>query len=105
MGRPMALNAIEAGYDVAVHDLREETVQKLTKLGGQRAGSPKDAASAADLISIVVVDDRQVEDVLLGPSGVLAGAHPGAIVAIHSTVLPETVVQLARIAAEKTVAV
>ena len=99
----MAVNALEAGYEVRVFDLRDEAVKDLTKLGASPAGSPKEAASDADFISIVVVDDEQVERVMHGSSGVFAGACPGAIVAIHSTVLPETVVKLAKLAAEKSV--
>jgi UDP-N-acetyl-D-mannosaminuronate dehydrogenase len=44
MGKPMAVNAIEAGFEVAGYDLRAEAVRDLAKLGGHPTGSPKEAA-------------------------------------------------------------
>ena len=44
---------------------------------------------------MAVVDDAQVEVALAGVNGVLAGAKPGILVVIHSTVLLETIKRLA----------
>jgi 3-hydroxyisobutyrate dehydrogenase len=96
MGKPMAQNVLRAGYDLTGYDLREETVRELAALGAKPARSPKEVAEAADIIELVVVDDNQVEQVLSAAGGVFEASRPGAIVAIHSTVLPETVRKLAR---------
>jgi 3-hydroxyisobutyrate dehydrogenase-like beta-hydroxyacid dehydrogenase len=105
MGKPMAVNVLTAGFALTVYDLRQETVRELTELGAQGASSPREVAEAADLIAIVVVDDAQVEAVLCGADGVLAGARAGTIAAIHSTVLPCTVTKLANLAENKGIAV
>jgi 3-hydroxyisobutyrate dehydrogenase len=44
-------------------------------------------------------------DPLLAADGVLAGAAPGAVIAIHSTILPRTVREVGALAAERGVAV
>jgi 3-hydroxyisobutyrate dehydrogenase-like beta-hydroxyacid dehydrogenase len=51
--------------------------------------------AASDLVGICVVADTDVEDVLLRRDGVLAGMEPGGIIAIHSTIHPETCRKLA----------
>lgn len=97
MGKPMASNLINAGFELAVYDLREESAADLVAHGAKLARSPRAAAANAEIVEVAVVDDAQVEDVLTGEHGVFAGARPGTIVAIHSTVLPETVRRLAAI--------
>ncbi len=98
MGKPMAINILRAGFGLTVYDSREEPVRELASLGAQAARSPKEAAEAAGIVAIAVVDDAQVEDVMTGQRGVLEGARPETVIAIHSTVFPETVQRLAAIA-------
>jgi 3-hydroxyisobutyrate dehydrogenase-like beta-hydroxyacid dehydrogenase len=95
MGIPMALNVYRGGYDLTVYDLRENQISELARLGARVAHSPAEVAAVADLIEVVVVDDAQVEEVLAGENGVFKSAGPNSIVAIHSTVLPDTVKKLA----------
>ena len=101
MGKPMAINILDAGYELCVHDVRAEAIEEFVKLGAKAAGSAKELARGADLIEIAVVDDAQVEEVLGGEEGVFAGARPGTVIAIHSTVYPETIRNLAKIAEGK----
>ena len=95
MGKPMALNVLNAGVDLTVYDLRDEPVRELVQLGAKSARSPKELAENSDLVQIVVVDDGQVEGVCLGHHGLFAGAQSDSIIAIHSTVTPQTVKDLA----------
>lgn len=88
IGKPMATNLLHAGYRVTVHDLRREVLGGLESLGAVTAESACEVAAQSDLIAIAVVDDAQLEAVVLGQDGVLAGAAPGAILLVHSTVSP-----------------
>jgi 3-hydroxyisobutyrate dehydrogenase-like beta-hydroxyacid dehydrogenase len=97
----MAINILHAGFPLTVYDSREEAITELASLGAQAARSPKEAAEAAGIVAIAVVDDAQVEDVMTGQRGVLEGARPETVIAIHSTVFPETVQRLAAIAKGK----
>lgn len=95
MGKPMAINLLKSGYDVAAYDVRHEPVRELAKLGARVAQSPKELATSSELIALAVVDDAQVVEVLLGADGVIEEVGPETIIALHSTVLPETVQMLA----------
>jgi 3-hydroxyisobutyrate dehydrogenase-like beta-hydroxyacid dehydrogenase len=105
MGKPMAINIIEAGFDLTVYDTREEPMRELGKLGAKVAQSSREATREVEVVALAVVDDAQVEDVLIGDRAVLEGLARGAIVVIHSTVLPETVKKVAEYAEAKGVQV
>ncbi len=87
----MAANALDAGHDVVVFDVRHDRVGALAARGARAAQSVADAAAGAEVIDVVVLDGGQVEAVTRGPNGLLAHAAPGAVVAVHSTVHPSTV--------------
>ena len=101
MGKPMATNVLKGGFDLMVHDVRQEPMQELAGLGAKLARSAGAVGEHADVIEIAVATDAQVESVILGEEGVLAGARPGAVVAIHSTVHPRTVKRVAEQAETK----
>lgn len=101
MGTAMATNVIRVGYELIIYDVHEEPLRALRKLGAKIARSPKEVAERSEVTEIAVVDDSQVEAVLNGANGVFEGAHPGSIVAIHSTIVPETVLRLAEVARSK----
>jgi 3-hydroxyisobutyrate dehydrogenase-like beta-hydroxyacid dehydrogenase len=95
MGKPIAANIAKAGFELTVYDLREEPGKALAALGAKVAASPREVAEKSDIIEIAVVDDAQAEQVIAGEHGVIHGARRGAIVGIHSTILPATVRKLA----------
>ena len=101
MGKPMAVNILRAGFPLTVYDSRQEPVGELAALGARAAGSPEEVAETSDIVATAVVDDAQVEVVVTGPGGVMEGARSGTIIAIHSTISPETAQRLAAVAKEK----
>jgi 2-hydroxy-3-oxopropionate reductase len=97
MGVPMALNVCHAGYPLTVYDIRDAQVSELARQGARVAHSAAEAAEDADIIELAVVDDAQVEEALVGEHGIFTKARRGSIIAIHSTVFPDTVIKLAAI--------
>jgi 3-hydroxyisobutyrate dehydrogenase len=95
MGRPFATNIVNAGFDLMVHDVRPEPVVDLVGLGAKAAHSAREVASFAEIVDIAVRDERQVDEVLHGPEGLLAGAHPGLIIVIHTSIHPSAMLKLA----------
>ncbi len=69
------------------------------------AATPAELGAASDIVCLCVVADADVEDVLLRPDGVLTGMAPGGIVALHSTIHPDTCRRVADEAAEREIAV
>jgi 3-hydroxyisobutyrate dehydrogenase-like beta-hydroxyacid dehydrogenase len=99
MGKAMATRVVGAGLDLVVFDVRDEPMSELRELGAEVAASPRELAERCDIVGTMVVNDAQVESVLLGPDGALAGARPGTILLIHSTVHPDTCRRIAGLAA------
>jgi len=98
MGKPISTNVLKAGFDLMVYDIREEPMRSLAAIGARIARSPREVGEHAEIIELSVVDDAQVEEVLLGENGVLAGARPGSVIAIHSTIHPSTPRKMAEVA-------
>ncbi len=88
MGRPMALNLKRAGFELAVYARRPESMAPLAAAGAVPCGSPAEVARRADICFTMVSDTPDVEQVILGPGGVLEGASPGSVVVDMSTVSP-----------------
>ncbi len=88
MGKPMSLNLIGGGYPLWVYGRRVESMAPLVAAGAHACASPEEAARAADVTFVMVSDTQDVEEVILGPGGVLSGARPGAIVVDMSTISP-----------------
>lgn len=105
MGMPIARNVLAAGFDLMVYDIREAPVRALADLGAKAADCAREVGEHAEIVEISVVDDAQVEEVVAGPDGILQGAKPGAIIAVHSTIHPKTVRRLAEIAKPKGVGI
>jgi 3-hydroxyisobutyrate dehydrogenase-like beta-hydroxyacid dehydrogenase len=97
-GKYLAINLADAGYDLMVYDLRRDLLNELVTHNAKIASSNADIGAHAEIIGVCVLDDRQVKEVVLGPRGLLETAKPGTIIAIHSTVDPQTIGDVARAA-------
>lgn len=101
MGTPMVERLLGQGFATRVYDLLPEPVKALTERGAGGASSPRALAAGCDIIGVCVPEDEHVLAVLRGPEGLLAGAQPGAVIAVHSTILPATAERAAAEAAER----
>src|SRR5262249_2029211 len=96
MGGNRAARIAKGGFDFSVFDLREDPVNARVARVAKRAGSVEALAGTVDALCRCVSADEDVQAVALGEGGVFASARPGLVFAIHSTVLPQTVIDLAR---------
>jgi 3-hydroxyisobutyrate dehydrogenase-like beta-hydroxyacid dehydrogenase len=94
-GAPMAQRIIDAGHPTTLWARRRATLDPFAGTAAAVAATPADLAAASDLVCLCVVDDAGVAGVLAGEHGVLAGICPDAVVAVHSTVHPDTCRRLA----------
>ncbi len=100
IGAPMARRLLDWPDGLVVLDVRAEACEPFVRKGATAAATPREVAEAAGVVSVMVQDEGQVRDVLSGPDGLLAGARPGTVVAVHSTISAEGAVALAALAAE-----
>ncbi|MDB5595072.1 MAG: NAD(P)-dependent oxidoreductase [Hyphomicrobiales bacterium] len=91
MGQPMVKHLLKHGYTVTAHDISADNVAKVREMGATIAGSPAEVGAASDFVILGVGYDDEVNAVVLGENGLLAALKPGAIIAVSSTVAPDTV--------------
>ena len=101
----MARRIAEAGHPLTIWARRPAALEPFADTPAQVAGSPAELAEQSDIVGICVMADADVEDVVLLGDGVLAGLAPGGIIAIHSTVHPDTCRKISELAAARRVAV
>ena len=89
MGSRMAANLRRAGFELTVWNrTRAKADAFAAEHGATVADTPAQAAAGADIVVTMVVDGAQVEQVLLGPEGVVEGARPGVLCVDCSTIGP-----------------
>jgi len=88
MGKPMAKNLLKAGFQLTVHSRSRSPVDELTALGAMAAAAPREVAAATEVVITMVPDAPDVEAVVAGPDGIIAGAKPGLVHIDMSTISP-----------------
>ncbi len=102
MGKPMARNLVEAGYEVVVHSRSPGPVDEVVDAGATRGGSAADVARRGDVVVTMLPDTPDVEQVLVsGPDPVIEGVLAGKLVIDMSSISPVVTRRIAaRFAAE-----
>jgi 3-hydroxyisobutyrate dehydrogenase-like beta-hydroxyacid dehydrogenase len=105
-GWPMAANLAADGFILTVCDARQEPLAALAAAGATVVRTPREVAERSQLVGIGEIADPgwldyQVEEVVLGPDGLLEGARPGLVVAFHAALYPSTVKRIAERAAAR----
>jgi 3-hydroxyisobutyrate dehydrogenase len=90
MGLPMASNLLDAGHSLLVYDVDASRAPLLDGRDAEPCGSPRDAASGADVVITMLPASRHVLAATLGPEGAVEGLRPGATLIDMSTIDPGT---------------
>jgi 2-hydroxy-3-oxopropionate reductase len=102
MGRPMAKNLMEAGYELVLQNRSPEKAEELAEEGNATAArSPREVAEACDLVITMLPDSPDVEAVVAGEGGVLEGIRDSALLVDMSTISPVVTEELAAKVREK----
>jgi 3-hydroxyisobutyrate dehydrogenase-like beta-hydroxyacid dehydrogenase len=101
MGNGMASNLQKAGYELVVHDIRRAAAEKYLAAGAVWADTPKALAEQCEVIFTSLPGPPEVEEVALGPNGLLAGMKDGSAYFDLSTNSPTVVREINRRFAEK----
>jgi 3-hydroxyisobutyrate dehydrogenase len=95
MGRGMARNLLRGGVPLTVWNRTAERAEPLQAAGAVVAGSAAELARRCRVVLVCVSDTPDVEEVVEGPQGILAGAVAGTLVVDCSTIRPATARRLA----------
>ena len=79
MGRHMASNLMKAGHELVVHDVRREAAASHCQAGAKWADTPQKVAEAAEVVFTSLPGPPEVEAVVLGGQGLLAGLGAGKV--------------------------
>lgn len=90
MGGPMAANLLKAGHSVSGFDLAAGALERLAAGGGTPAPTAGAVARGAEVVVTMLPEGRHVEEVYLGPDGLVAHAAPGTLFVDSSTIQVET---------------
>jgi len=90
MGKPMVQNLLKAGYQVTVFNRSTNAITDLTAQNATPATSPKQVAEQSDIVITCLPDSPDVESVVLGQNGILAGSQSGMLFIDMSTIAPVT---------------
>ena len=94
MGRPMAANILRSGSGVHITGRSREKYGDLLAAGAVWHSSPRSLAEAVSLLVLMLPDLPQVEEVLAGSDGILAGTFSDLLLIIASTSSPIEVREL-----------
>jgi 2-hydroxy-3-oxopropionate reductase len=101
MGKSIARNILKAGFPLVVHNRSRAAVDELVAEGARPAGSPAEVAAQVEVVFTNLPDTPDVEKVVLGKQGILAGARAGLIFVDNSTIKPAAARNLSAQLAEK----
>lgn len=91
MGGAVSRNIVDAGYDLVVHDVREEAMRELEEYGAESRSSPAAVAESADVVLSSLPTGDHVKEVALGDDGIVEGAHEDLIYVDISTIGPNAI--------------
>ena len=100
MGLQMGRHMVLKGFAVEGYDLSEEAAKRAQSHGIHICGSVADVGRNAQVVFVMVANDKQIHDVVKR-SGLLDALARGAVIAIASSCSPETCRKLAALAGQK----
>jgi len=88
MGNSMCKHILDQGFKVSVYNRTRHKADGLLKKGAQWCESPAEVARNSDCVFTIVGYPADVEEVILGGKGILAGARPGSILVEITAFMP-----------------
>ena len=94
MGLAMVKHLAKHGYAVSAADINADNLGKAKALGALPLATAAAMGRAVDVVILGVGYDDEVIDVVLGPGGLHESLPAGSVIAVSSTVAPQTVKSL-----------
>jgi 3-hydroxyisobutyrate dehydrogenase-like beta-hydroxyacid dehydrogenase len=101
MGLPMAENVLKAGFPLWIYNRTKEKAAPLLDKGGEWAATPAELAGSCDVVITMVANDHALNEIVQGPSGILASTKRPLIHISMSTVSPDLITDLEKKHQEK----
>jgi 3-hydroxyisobutyrate dehydrogenase len=103
MGQGFTRRLIDSGHRVVGYDIDGGKIEVAAAFGVEPATSAAEVAATADIVLVCVINTAAVEEVVAGPTGVVAaGQLDGKVLVDHSTTEIATTSRLAALLEEST---
>jgi len=86
MGRGVVKNIALKGGDVTAYDINSEKIVEAEGFGAKRGSTPESMAEHCDVFAVCITTAEAVQDMALGPAGILSRMKKGATFLDHTTV-------------------
>ena len=96
MGGPMAVRLAAAGYQLHVWNRSRAKLKPALDQGAIAANTPQDAAQAAHLTFMCLMDAHAVEEVVFGKHGIVHAQGHGKVLIDHSSMRPDKTREFAK---------
>ncbi len=104
IGAPIAGQLLASGHTLVVHDIRREAADALVAAGAAWSETPAALAAECEVVATCLPGPPEMEQVCLGPDGIVSPSKPGALYLDHTTNAPELVRRVHAMLAERGVA-
>jgi 3-hydroxyisobutyrate dehydrogenase len=101
MGTPMMKNLVGAGYRVIAYDIDPEALRRAEGGGAEAASSLKEVAERCDPIITILPTSDDVEEVVLGPGGVMEHGRERQVLIDMTTAHPSSTKKITEALAEE----
>jgi 3-hydroxyisobutyrate dehydrogenase len=88
MGTPMVRRLVEAGYKLVAYDIDPAAMKRAEEMGAETAASPREVAERCNPVITILPKSSDVEEVVLGPGGILEGGGEGLVLVEMTTAYP-----------------
>lgn len=101
LGTPIAINLLESGHQLYVHNRTIAKAHPLEANGAIVCDTVAALAKECDIVFTMVADDAALKGITTGPQGLLQHLKPGSLHISMSTILAQTAGELAALHQEK----
>lgn len=91
MGSGLAKNLIMNGFTTKGYDLSPDRLRAFTDMGGLAADNVGAVGSGSDAVYVMVMNGKQVKDVIFAEGGLLTAMAPGSAIILTATIAPKEV--------------
>lgn len=100
MGSRMSKRLMDAGYELYICDVVQESVDHMVAQGAKEVSSPGELMEHVDVAFSMVPNGQILLDIISGEKGILSGIKPGKVLIDTSTVEPKISAQAAALMEE-----
>ena len=91
IGQPMAKQLLSNGFNLLVNDIHKENSLSLTNAGAIWVDNPEDLAKQCDFVCTCLPGPTQMEQLIIGPNGILNSMNENTVYIDHTTNSLETI--------------